>query len=295
MLLDEDTYPLSPVLDLRKGYLYWADDGGIFRSRLDGSEMIVLVPEIGEQRGLSIDFESGKLYWTTRFEGTIRTGNIDGTEVENFLENTPAWSLALDLVNRKIYWGEATNGIQCDCIMRRANLDGTEIEDFITTDVAGVTSILVDPVNDTLYWAGPLFGLSVISLDGGNRDSIRAVRGPASGLALNPFLQQLYISPDSWPLARLELSNSELVFFPFPFDAGSFDGGIALDLRIAGDCDGDRAVTTADVKAFMANIDGADGYSWGGECPEADDDGDLDLIDVARFQRDFVGAKQGKP
>ncbi len=71
------------------------------------------------------------LYWTEYGTNAdrIQRANLDGTMVENLITSglhTPL-SIALDLVNRKMYWGIFGEGeIQC------ANLDGSMVDDLIT-------------------------------------------------------------------------------------------------------------------------------------------------------------------
>ena len=133
--------------------MYWVDkfDNAIYKANSDGTGGITTVlTGITRPVGLAIDYEGGKLYWTTNeFSNTskIQSANLDGSGVTDLVTGlTDPDNIALDLTNNKMYWTDDGDGQ-----IRRANLDGSGVESL----VSGLTSaqgIALDVNGGKMYW-----------------------------------------------------------------------------------------------------------------------------------------------
>ena len=72
--------------------------------------------------------------------------------------------------------------------------------------------------------------------------------------------------------------------------AGGPGGGIALDLRVPGDCSEDHTVGLSDHVSFVSCVTGpGQDFAPGCSCADATGDRDVDLADFAVFQTTFTG------
>ncbi len=152
--------------------LYWIGDVpvvAIYRSNLNGCNTIPLVVGDGiliGAKGLDIDSDAGKIYWSTS-EGIYKS-NIDGTNIE-FIISTPdlqqshndyAVNVVIAKNLQKIYWSHWVQ--DCDPTggrflgIRRANLDGTG-EEVIIPDICRPRGIDIDEINGKVYWTNVHF------------------------------------------------------------------------------------------------------------------------------------------
>lgn len=149
--------------------MYWSDRiaNTISRANLDGTNIEILVSDLGQARGVAIDTTNYMMYWADNGTDTIQRSMLDGSGVEDLVVradglNFPA-GIALDVPNGKMYWADTnTRKIQ------RANLDGSNIED-LATGLGSPYYIRVDQKNGHLYWGD--YGTDKIQrsdLDGGN-------------------------------------------------------------------------------------------------------------------------------
>lgn len=87
-------------------YMFWADCGAnpaIERARLDGSERTILLNRsIAMPHGLSIDYETDRLYWCDKKLGTIGWLSISGNESHTIAHTTQCMSLTV--YKEHIYW-----------------------------------------------------------------------------------------------------------------------------------------------------------------------------------------------
>lgn len=63
-------------------YIYWADNvkHAIFRTKLNGSDASVVIPNIPSPEGLAIDWIARTIYWTERDEKRIEVAMLNGTQ-----------------------------------------------------------------------------------------------------------------------------------------------------------------------------------------------------------------------
>ena len=62
------------MIKLYLGLMYfstWGDSPQIEQCNLDGSDRIVFRSDVGRTNGLTIDFETARIYWTDLDRGTI--------------------------------------------------------------------------------------------------------------------------------------------------------------------------------------------------------------------------------
>ena len=150
------SYPQSIALDAAGGRMYWKERGKIQRATLDGTDVEDIVTGLGRP-DIALDVAGGKLYWADGDK--IQRANLDGSAVEDLItELNNAESIALDVVNRKIYWMElrGPHGLNPpdNGHIRRANFDGTNVENVLTgLDTSG-SSIALDAAGGKMYWVG---------------------------------------------------------------------------------------------------------------------------------------------
>lgn len=170
----------SLALDVAGGKIYWVSlfDSSIGRANLDGSNVEELIPRGGE--GIGLDLRAGKLYWAG--SGQISRANLDGSGVETLIGGlSKPDSMALDLVNRKIYWTDSR-----DHTIQRANLDGSNIETLIT-GLNHPQGLNLDIAGGKMYWSNwpPIDKIQRANLDGSNIEDVAPGRGGLEGIVLD--------------------------------------------------------------------------------------------------------------
>ena len=150
--------------------IYWAQDGAIRRSDMNGMEEESVVTHDPMVLYLAVDDHSTEsaLYYVVRTpdssgpEGvignSIRRAAISGNDAEDVVTAASGWgiiSIALDPDNGKLYWNEFQiddDGRQIGRI-RRANFDGSATEEIITTERVGVFRLALDTDSRKLCWS----------------------------------------------------------------------------------------------------------------------------------------------
>jgi hypothetical protein len=191
-------HPESIALDLPNGKIYWTQlfsSAQIVRANLDGTEFEALIcqsgcqniiPGVPNSRGISLDLESGKMYWADFNLNRLMRANLDGSGWEYLLcdsgcSNNNGNIIApqhtvLDLAKGKLYWMDSSS----DRLMR-ANLDGSESESLLcnsgcannNTSIHLPIGIALDIVSGKLYWAELISDrLMRANLDGSGSQSL---------------------------------------------------------------------------------------------------------------------------
>ena len=157
--------PRGLALDVTGGKMYWVDSGThkVQRANLDGSGVEGLAAsQPGWLRTLALDIPGQKMFWTD--DGVIMRANLDGSQVEIYLEGGDPSGLALDPDGGKIYWTD-TGGSR----IWRMNLDGTHI-DNIFGGLNIPRGLALDLAGGKVYWADPgTVRIQRGNLDGGHR------------------------------------------------------------------------------------------------------------------------------
>lgn len=173
--------PDGVVVDVAAGHIYWTnmgdfkkDDGAIFRSDLDGKNMIAIVPPGGTftPKQLKLEKKSGKLYWSDREGMRVMRANLDGSNVETLVETSHGdprpgpdarkWcvGIAVDAEGGKFYWTQKGPANAGEGRIFRANIEipqgqspanRTDIE-LLYENLPESIDLDLDLGNRTLYW-----------------------------------------------------------------------------------------------------------------------------------------------
>ncbi len=191
------------------GIIFFADEHSqsIRSANLDGSNVVTVVGGLVAPRGLAIDQQAGKLYWTDghAVPRTVSRANLDGSNVETLVQRPLAGTLnqiALDVVHGKMYFPDSISGV-----LLRANLDGTNLE-TIATGLSDPVGVAVDPVNGHVWWTGG-FKTQRANLDG--TGIVDVFSFGARDLALDIPNNKVYIGGHGQTIKRSNLDGSGLV------------------------------------------------------------------------------------
>jgi low density lipoprotein receptor-related protein 5/6 len=217
--------PQGIALDLVASKMYWADDNGIYRANLDGSEKELLPVE--SNGGIALDVTGGKMYYPGGYAG-IQRANLDGTGVED-LVMVFGFGIALDLAAGKMYW-TTLGGIQ------RANLDGSDVEDL----VVGLTRsewIALDVAAGKMYWTDSVARkVQRANLDGTAVEDLVVV-GPdhsPRGIALDAAGGKMYWGTVNESYGTIWRANLDGTGVETLVTGYVWPAGITLDLRVGG-------------------------------------------------------------
>ncbi|KAK2187859.1 hypothetical protein NP493_153g11022 [Ridgeia piscesae] len=82
----QNDVPRDIILDPTKGLVYWRLGTNIETAAMDGTQRRVLVTEVGDSYGLSIDVKGQRLYWCNT--KTIESASLDGSDRRVLLNTT---------------------------------------------------------------------------------------------------------------------------------------------------------------------------------------------------------------
>ncbi len=137
--------------------VYWLDESfsQLRRSNLDGSNLEIVLRNMGDVRYFTLDEDEQAIYWTSDKSLGIYRSDLTNPEdtqqlvcrddCPNSIHYNDLNGIALDKVNEKLYW-------LSDREIYRANLDGSNIE-TLQQGLWFVRDIVIDPINNTIYWA----------------------------------------------------------------------------------------------------------------------------------------------
>jgi hypothetical protein len=174
-------FPDGLAVDATAGHLYWTNmgnfeknDGSIFRSDLDGKNMITIVPPGGTftPKQLKLEKKSGKLYWSDREGMRVMRANLDGSNIETLVDTSHGdprpgpdarkWcvGIAVDTEGGKFYWTQKGPANAGEGRLFRANIEipqgqspanRTDIE-LLYENLPESIDLDLDLANRTLYW-----------------------------------------------------------------------------------------------------------------------------------------------
>jgi DNA-binding beta-propeller fold protein YncE len=200
--------------------IYWHHwengTGKIKRANLDGTNPEDTI-DLGTEgvADIAIDRPGGKIYWTA--QSTIRRANLDGSVIETFLPAQQPGALAIDEVNRWIYWGSdlkfGAAGIN------RATLEGQFVEEIISTGDASVYGLAVDPRGGKIYYSFIFPAVFWANLDGSQPEILitNASQNWTAGVALDLLNDKVYWTDfNGSTLRRANLDGTAIEILPIP-------------------------------------------------------------------------------
>jgi hypothetical protein len=154
-------------LDLTNSHIYFAQDDGIYRSDLDGSNVtsVYKLTNIGIN-ALAIDVANQAIFYNDNETETIRSVGFDGFgDTSLFTNQKFIEDIEIDLANGKLYWANTENDV-----VQRGDTDGTDLETLVSsTEVGNVRGVGLDLANGKVYWSdsdGSPGTISYRNLDG---------------------------------------------------------------------------------------------------------------------------------
>jgi len=151
--------------------------------------------------------ERPPMYWVNTDDGTLH--RLIGDEVENFLPSVQnATSLAVDVIDGKLYWTERTSNRTGK--IRRANLDGTNVQ--LVKDLTSVPhGIALDLAGGKIYLTNAWGKVQRLNLDGSNfQPNLITGLDMPKNLALDISEGKLYWTEVSGRIRRANLDGSNV-------------------------------------------------------------------------------------
>ena len=205
----------SMAIDTLHNKLYISDYGAnkIFRANLDGSNVEDFRTGLDKPVAMAFDYQENQIYWNTT-TGVQRAdlGSNVLTQKEDFVTgqaNDPD-GLAIDLVNRKLYWINYDGGVWSK------NLDGTGEKEIIP----GIEGASIMVVGDRIYYdeyvgSGDV-RIKSANLDGTGITTIAVgISRVVYGLAYDPYGQKIYWGDrrvNNMMRANLDGSQAEIYY-----------------------------------------------------------------------------------
>ena len=153
--------------DAENGHIYF-DRGSpseIVRADADGSNPTVIINgNGGNVFGLAVDPAAGYLFWSD-FNTAIRVmrSDLDGSNVMQIASATSPSGMAVDPVNRKVYFITYNS-----TTLYRVNYDGTGQESIVSGLTGQGVGVAVDSVAGKVYYSDRADSIFVADLDGSN-------------------------------------------------------------------------------------------------------------------------------
>ncbi len=140
--------PIGVSVDSAAGHVYWAEDQGnrIVRSRVDGTEVTVLLTDRSLPQFLVVHPDEGRMYWTQWTQGLF-AADLDGGNVAHLIDQdtNQTSGLTLDTETGELYMASAANG---EIFRVDGSGDGLT---SVTTLSGGVYGLAFDSAAKVLY------------------------------------------------------------------------------------------------------------------------------------------------
>ena len=203
-----DVSPLARLINLEK--LYLARNPITDTAPLASLTKLVTVDIAIPKPTSVVQVESPEhppMYWVNTNTGTLH--HLVGTEMGNLVSSVrSATSLAVDVVNEKLYWTEKTSNTTGK--IRSAHLDGTDMQ--LVTDITSVPhGIALDAAGGKIYLTNAWGKIQRFNVDGSNfqPNLITGLDTPA-GLALDVAGGKVYWTEASGRIRRANLDGSNV-------------------------------------------------------------------------------------
>ncbi|XP_038067564.1 low-density lipoprotein receptor-related protein 4-like [Patiria miniata] len=110
LLRDDMDQPGGIAVDPNERFIFWTYLGSgavqVERAGLDGSNRLVILREVMEPRGITLDYETKKLYLAERATGTILAVDYTGRGRRKVFEKRDAMFTGLELYKDYLFWTE---------------------------------------------------------------------------------------------------------------------------------------------------------------------------------------------
>ena len=136
--------------DLSMGLIFYADNGSdiIYKTKIDGSERTAIIQSgLGFPADITIDRFSKKIYWCDRNNDRIECSDYNGKNRRTVINTNDPYYLDLDLVNKKIYWGDFSGGN-----IFRVSMENTNDVEQVVSGLIRTRGVKVDPYGGFYYW-----------------------------------------------------------------------------------------------------------------------------------------------
>jgi len=171
-------------IDFAHSHVYWSDisDRFLYRAPIDSEKenTVILLKNLGQVQGLTVDWIGRKLYWTDeaakRIDVAELNGQINGTII-NLDQNSEPRAIVCHPSEGYLYWSDWGS----EAAIERISMDGnkTTREAVIKHDIKWPNGLTLDFEYNRLYWAdAKLLKLEVANMDGtGRRILARSIIG----------------------------------------------------------------------------------------------------------------------
>ncbi|TRY73318.1 hypothetical protein TCAL_01912 [Tigriopus californicus] len=164
--------PASIALNPVEGKMYWSSWGGnnpvIEEANMDGSQRKVFQKQVGKVNGLTVDFQTQRLYWTDLDQKTISYAFVKAPQEVKAVISGLGTPYALTLFNNYLYWADwESNSVET------ADKDTGKGREIIQSGRENITDILV-------YQASKQMGRNPCSVGNGGCDYLCF---PVAGIA----------------------------------------------------------------------------------------------------------------
>ena len=199
---------MNIAVDVRGGKVYWTaqtgeSSGTINSANLDGTGATTLTSILSVPMGIAVDTAGSKLYWTNS-RGRIQRSNLNGSGIQNVLENLPGSPMDIALSGGNAYW------TQGDGSVRFVNLKGEKVIHDISTGSGAPRSLAI--ANGKVYWtemnAAGGGTINSANFDGTGATQLASILAAPSGIAVDTARSKLYWTNSSGRIQRANLNGS---------------------------------------------------------------------------------------
>jgi DNA-binding beta-propeller fold protein YncE len=253
---------LSAAAARADGLVYFTDifyptysDGFIRTVDTGGAQVQTVRTPGGGLRGIALDPDAGKLYWSDVDLDRIYRANLDGSYAELLPITGLAWPMALAVspANDLLFFGDQTQGR-----IGAAHLDGTGAHTLITTPFS--SGLAVDELHHKLYWTASVTSetgqILRANLDGSSVEVVVTDHGRPARIALDPMGRKVYWTDYVLDLVARANFDGTGVENLYVVGANLNPDGIALDLD-AGKVYWGQSTDYNRAKIMRMNLNGA--------------------------------------
>ena len=188
--------------------VYWGEEltnnsGRLHRANLDGSGVQEIRSVTGIPRGIAVDTENSRVYWTNS-RGQIQRANTNGTGLQTLITqlNDPT-HIVLDVPEGQFYWSESGQ-------IRRANFEGRnrQILAVVSNRVGGIAI-----ATGKIYWTEQISqtggNIRRANLNGSRAEVLRELKWSVPfGIAVDSPERKLYWTNSRGRIQRSNLNGS---------------------------------------------------------------------------------------